>query len=205
MSNVSHTQIRGTAGNGISNGKDSHSTGANSGRWSTKRIAIYALFVALGIVASFIEFPLIPGIPFLKYDPSGIVVLVAGFAFGPSAAAIVGVLAMVPHLFIDPIGGAIAIVCLLALVLPAALIYKRIRDFKGALLGLAAGIVVAMAVALLCNWASVPLYYGGNMQAFVAAITASIIPFNLAKLAIHAVVTFAIYKPISNLLAKTNF
>lgn len=203
MSNVSHTQMTDGRKNAVP-AKDSHSTGAAGGRWSTKRIAVYALFVALGIIASFIEVPIIPSIPFLKYDPSGIVGLVSGFAFGPAAGVIVSVLIMVPHLFVDPIGGLIALACMLALVWPAALVYQRIRNFKGALLGLVIGVILSMVVAILCNWVSVPIYYGGNTQAFVAAITASIIPFNLAKLGIHAVVTFVIYKPISNLLAKTN-
>ena len=55
----------------------SHTTGvADSGRWSTRRIAMYALFVALAMVTSFIEFPITP-VTWLKYDPSGIVCLMA--------------------------------------------------------------------------------------------------------------------------------
>ncbi len=53
-----------------------------------RRIAMYALFVALAMVTSFIEFPITP-VTWLKYDPSGIVCLIAGFAYGPAAAAIV--------------------------------------------------------------------------------------------------------------------
>ena len=64
---------------------NAHSTGvADSGRWSTKRIAMYALFVALSMAVSFVEFPIVPGVEWLKYDPSGIVSLVAGFAYGPA-------------------------------------------------------------------------------------------------------------------------
>ena len=38
-----------------------HSTGvADHGRWSTRRIAIYALFVALAMAASLIELPIFP-------------------------------------------------------------------------------------------------------------------------------------------------
>ena len=61
----------------------SHTTGvADSGRWSTRRIAMYALFVALAMATSFISFPILPNpaFSFLKYDPSGIVCLIAGFA-----------------------------------------------------------------------------------------------------------------------------
>ena len=64
---------------------DTHSTTAQGG-WSTKTIAVTALFCALAAVCTlFIEIPLLPGVPWLQYDPSGIVALVAGFAFGPAA------------------------------------------------------------------------------------------------------------------------
>lgn len=86
----------------------SHSTGAaDRGRWSTQRIAMYALFVALAMAVSFIEIPLMPAAPWLKYDPSGIVCILAGFAFGPSGAVIVSVLGFVPHLFVNPLGAVI--------------------------------------------------------------------------------------------------
>ena len=82
-----------------------HSTGvADHGRWSTRRIAIYALFVALAMAASLIELPIFPAAPWLKYDPSGIVCLIAGFAFGPYAAAIVSILGFLPHVFTSPWG-----------------------------------------------------------------------------------------------------
>ncbi len=84
---------------------NAHSTGvADSGRWSTKRIAMYALFVAPSMAVSFVEFPIVPGVEWLKYDPSGIVSLVAGFAYGPAAAVIVSVLGFLPHLFTNPWG-----------------------------------------------------------------------------------------------------
>ena len=98
----------------------SHTTGvADSGRWSTRRIAMYALFVALAMVTSFIEFPITP-VTWLKYDPSGIVCLIAGFAYGPAAAAIVSVLGFVPHMFANPWGSLMAVLVALFLSVPAA-------------------------------------------------------------------------------------
>ncbi len=84
MSVSSHTDTHSTSVPSASSAS-AHATGvADSGRWSTRRIAVYALFVALSMAVSFIEFPLIPGVPWLKYDPSGIVCLVAGFAYASS-------------------------------------------------------------------------------------------------------------------------
>ena len=39
-------------------------------------------------------------------------------------------------------------------------------------------------------------------QAVAAMILPILLPFNVAKMAIHAVITFLIYKPISNLLNR---
>lgn len=193
----------GSAAGDASNAKlGSHSTGvADSGRWSTKRIAMYALFVALAMVTSFIEFPITP-VTWLKYDPSGIVCLIAGFAFGPSAAAIVSVLGFVPHLFADPWGTLMAVLVALCLSVPASFIYRANRTRKGALIGILVGAVLAIVAALLGNLVVTPIYAHMTVQAVAAMILPILLPFNVAKMAIHAVVTFLIYKPISNLLAK---
>ena len=77
---------------------DTHSTTAGGG-WSTKRIAVTALFCAVAAICTlFIEFPILPGVTFLKYDPSAIAALIAGFAFGPATGAVVSVLPYLVHL-----------------------------------------------------------------------------------------------------------
>ena len=78
---------------------DTHATTAQGGGWSTKRIAVTALFCAVAAICTLLlEFPILPGVTWLKYDPSGIVALVAGFAFGPSTAAVVSVIPYLVHL-----------------------------------------------------------------------------------------------------------
>ena len=187
----------------VSSHTDTHSTGvADSGRWSTKRIAVYALFVALAMVTSFIELPIFPAAPYLKYDPSGIVCLIAGFAFGPSAAVVVSVLGFVPHMFGDPWGSIMAIAVALALSVPASVIYKRWRTRKGATVGILAGAVVALAIAIVGNLLITPIYAHMTVAQVAAMIVPVLLPFNLLKFAIHGVVTFLIYKPISDLLNR---
>ena len=175
-SNTSNTAADQAADKPMTRPDNAHSTGvADSGRWSTKRIAMYALFVALSMAVSFIEFPIIPGVQWLKYDPSGIVCLVAGFAFGPAAAVIVSVLGFVPHLFTNP---------------------------WGALIGIIVGAVVALAVAIVGNIIVTPFYAHMTTAQVVALIVPALLPFNALKFTIHGVVTFLIYKPISNLLNR---
>lgn len=202
MSVSSHTDTHSTSVPSASSAS-THATGvADSGRWSTRRIAVYALFVALSMAVSFIEFPLIPGVPWLKYDPSGIVCLVAGFAYGPAAAVLVSVLGFVPHVFADPWGSLMAIAVALAMSVPAAQVYRRLRTRRGALIGIIAGAVVALAVAIIGNLLVTPIYADMTVEQVAAMIVPALLPFNLAKLAVHGVVTFLIYKPISNLLNR---
>jgi riboflavin transporter FmnP len=84
-----------------------------------------ALFTAIGVILSFIEFPLIPGVDFLKYDASAVSALFSGFAYGPVAGCIVGVLIALIHAFDGNIAGAIMNSgIIIAFVLPASLAYK---------------------------------------------------------------------------------
>ena len=182
---------------------NAHSTGvADSGRWSTKRIAMYALFVALSMAVSFVEFPIVPGVEWLKYDPSGIVSLVAGFAYGPAAAVIVSVLGFLQHLFTNPWGTLMAVLVALALSVPAALIYRRNKTRKGAVIGIIVGAIAALAVAIVGNVIVTPFYAHMTTAQVVALIVPALLPFNALKFTIHGVVTFLIYKPISNLLNR---
>ena len=49
---------------------DTHSTTNQAHGWSTKRISITALFCAVAAIATlFLEFPILPGLIWLKYDP----------------------------------------------------------------------------------------------------------------------------------------
>lgn len=183
--------------------RDPHGTGvADSGRWSTRRIALYALFVALAMATSFIEFPIMPGVAWLKYDPSGVVCLVAGFAFGPAAAAIVSVLGFVPHLFMDPWGTLMAVLVALTLSVPASYVYKRMHTRKGAILALIVGSVCALAAAILGNLVVTPLYAHISVAQVAALIVPFLLPFNIIKFVIHSVVTIIVYKPVSNLLNR---
>ena len=182
---------------------NAHSTGvADSGRWSTKRIAMYALFVALSMAVSFVDFPIMPGVEWLKYDPSGIVSLVAGFAYGPAAAAIVSVLGFLPHLFTNPWGTLMAVLVALALSVPAALIYRRNKTRKGAVIGIIVGAIVALVVAIVGNLIVTPFYAHMTTAQVVALIVPALLPINALKFTIHGVITFLIYKPISNLLNR---
>ena len=192
----------------ISNSRhDTHATTATGG-WSTKRIAVTALFwtalfcAVAAIATLFIEFPILPGVTFLKYDPSAIVALVAGFAFGPATGALVSILPYLVHLATQSgiYGAFMAIVATLSLVLPASIIYQRAMSFKGALVGMAVGAVVCIAVTIAANIVVTPLYMGAPRETVIGMIVPVLLPFNLIKVALNCVITALVYKPLSKAL-----
>ncbi|EUB31129.1 ECF transporter S component [Olsenella uli] len=182
---------------------DTHATTAQGGGWSTKRIAVTALFCAVAAICTLLlEFPILPGVTWLKYDPSGIVALVAGFAFGPSTAAVVSVIPYLVHLATQSgvYGVIMAILATLSLSVPAALVYRRDTTMRGAVLGMAAGAVVCLVACILGNIAITPLYAGMSADAVVALVVPALLPFNLLKIAINCVVAALVYKPVSKAL-----
>ena len=181
---------------------DTHATTATGG-WSTKRIATTALFCAVAAIATlFLEFPILPGVTFLKYDPSAIVALVAGFAFGPSTGALVSVLPYLVHLATQSgvYGALMAIIATLSLVLPASLVYQRNTSYKGAITGMVVGGVVCLAVVIAANVVITPLYMGAPRETVIGMIVPALLPFNLLKVVINCVVTALVYKPLSKAL-----
>lgn len=181
---------------------DSHSTTAGSG-WSTKRIAVTALFCAVAAICTlFIEFPILPGVTFLKYDPSAIIALVAGFSFGPATGAIVSILPYLVHLATESgiYGTFMAIVATLSLVLPASLVYQKDTTMRGAIIGLVVGAVVCLACCVLANIVVTPIYMGAPREAVIDMIVPAILPFNVLKIAINCVVAVLVYKPVSKAL-----
>ena len=181
---------------------DTHSTTA-AGGWSTKRIAVTALFCAVAVICTlFIEFPILPGVTFLKYDPSAIPALIAGFAFGPATGAVVSILPTLVHLATQSgvYGTIMSIIATISLVLPAAIVYRRNTTVGGAIAGLVAGAVVCIICCILANIVVTPIYMGTPRDAVIEMIVPVLLPFNLLKIAINCVVTALVYKPISKAL-----
>ena len=181
---------------------DSHSTTEQGSGWSTKRIAVTALFCALAAICTlFVEFPILPAVPWLKYDPSAIVALIAGFAFGPATGAIVSILPYLVHLATESgiYGCLMAIMATFSLVVPASLLYQRNKTFKGAIIGMVVGAICCIVCALIANMIVTPIYMGATMDEVMALIPLLLI-FNGAKIGINCIVTALVYKPISKAL-----
>ena len=185
---------------------------------STQYLTRIAVLTALASILFMIE---IPVVAFYKLDLSNLPVLLGAFSMGPGAGlailllkSVIGMLhstSMYVGELADFIMGA-------AMVLPAALIYKANKTRNGALIGMVAGTVAMVVVAVLVNWKiMIPFYmnaYGMPMEAVVGMATAAVpfvntewelllyvtAPFNLLKGVVLSLLTYVMYKRLSPLL-----
>ncbi len=174
----------------------------NTNRWGTRQLVTMALMCAIGVLLSFIEFPLLPGVAWLKYDASAMPAMVCGFAFGPGAGLAVGIVGAVIHgiLLADFSGAIMTILVVTGFVVPASIVYHRLHTFKGAILGLVVGVIVSTIMAILGNLVITPLYLGVPLDAVISMIIPILTPFNLLKATLNAVLTIIVYKSVSNLM-----
>ena len=174
----------------------------NTNKWDTRQLVTMALMCAIGVLLSFVEFPLLPGVTWLKYDASAMPAMVCGFAFGPAAGLAVGVVGAVIHgiLMADFSSAVMNILVVAGFILPAALVYRRSRTFKSGVVGLVLSAITATVMAILGNLVITPMWLGVPLDAVVAMILPILTPFNLIKAGINAVLTLIVYKSISNLI-----
>ena len=175
---------------------------ANTNIWSTRQLVTMALMSAIAALLSFIEFPLLPGVTWLKFDASNMPAMVAGFAYGPAGGIAVGIITAIIHglLMADFTGALMNIMVVVCFVLPAALIYKKMHTFTGAIIGLVFSIIAGVIGAIIGNLLLTPSWLGVPFDAVVALIIPVLIPFNIIKGLINAVLTLIIYKSISNII-----
>lgn len=174
----------------------------NTNKWDTRQLVTMALMCAIGVLLSFVEFPLLPGVAWLKYDASAMPAMVCGFAFGPAAGLAVGIVGAIIHgiLMADFSGAVMNILVVAGFILPAALVYRRSRTFKSGVVGLVLSAIAATVMAILGNLVITPMWLGVPLDAVVAMILPILTPFNLIKAGINAVLTLIVYKSISNLI-----
>ena len=179
-----------------------HATTVSSNGWSTKRIAILAMLCAAAAISTMVlQFPLIPGVTFLKYDPSGVFALLAGVAFGPAAGAIVSILPYLLHLATESgiYGTIMAILATLTYVLPISLIVYNRSEKIQLVLALIVGSVVSVIACILGNLLVTPIYTGMSVDAVSGLIVPALLSFNVVKVAINSIIFVVIMRSATSL------
>ena len=130
-----------------------------------------ALFSAIAAIISMIRFPVFFAPSFYRLDLSDTVVLISGFSLGPYAAVLMEFLKIFLKLLLKGsatmgLSDLAKLIMGLALVLPAIIIYKKKRTFKGLCISLIAGVLCTVVVSALMN-------YFGLLPAFEALFNVS--------------------------------
>lgn len=179
-----------------------HVSFENTNRWSTRQLVTMALMCAISAIFMFVQIPLIPAAPFLSYDPSLVPAMVCGFAFGSGSGVAVGVMAIVIHALMtgDWVGALMNVVATLGFILPATALYARRRSFASAIAGLVLSVLAATVLSIVANLTIGVWFWYGSLDAIVPLILPAVLPFNLIKTVLNAVLTMVVYKSISNLI-----
>ena len=184
-------------------------------RFTAKRIAFMAVFVALAYAVSFLEIPMpLFGAEFLKRDFGNLFILLISFLLGPVEGVLVCLLKESLRCISSSslCAGELAnfLITSSFLLLPA-ICYQFRRNLKTVIITLSISCLIATGMGLLCNrFIIFPTYaylFGGSIfgmtvsQAF-AEFWLAVLIFNVIKTTAVAVLTILLYKRLSNFLKK---
>ncbi|MBO5891135.1 MAG: ECF transporter S component [Oscillospiraceae bacterium] len=176
-------------------------------KFSAKKIVLIGMLAAIAYIMVFlIRIPILPAVPFLKYEPKDVIITIGGFLLGPMAAFLTSlVVSLVEMLTISetgPIGALMNLLSTCSFACTAAIIYKRRHTLGGAILGLGIGSILTVIVMLLWNWLITPLYMGQPREAVEALLLPAFLPFNLLKTGLNSALVLLLYKPLVSALRK---
>ena len=178
----------------------------NSSKFSTAMVAKLAMMTAVSIVLLLLVRIPFPPAPFLVYDPADVPIYITAFAYGPVAGLIVTFVVCIIQAFMlggDGLYGFLMHFVATGIVaVVIGLMYAKCKTKKRAVISLVVGVLVAVVVMCFMNLLVTPLYMGAPREAVVAMIPTAIIPFNLLKAGLNAVLTFILYKRVSGFLHR---
>ncbi len=175
-------------------------------RFTAKRLALMAVFVALSYVVSFVEIPLFPATPFLKLDFGNVFILLISFLLGPIEGVATCLLKESLRVLGSSSGGvgeiANFLVTSVYILLPSV-VYRFHKGLKMVLLTLGAACLLGTGAALLANrFINFPLYMGSGARTVFWETFWWLVAFNLIKTVCVGLLTMLLYKRLSNFLKK---
>ena len=188
-----------------------------------KKITMIAMLTAIGVVLQYLEIsiPLVPS--FIKLDFADLPELVGAFVCGPVSGVLICLMRNVIHMLVSQSGfiGELSNFILGAVfALIAGIIYKKMPNFKGVIIGGVVGAIVMGIISLPSNYFLIyPLYYNVmgfpepailEMYQLIRPSTKNIaeallvfnVPFTIVKALICVAMSIAIYKPLHGFLSK---
>lgn len=177
-------------------------------RFTAKRLALMAVFVALSFAVSLLSFPVFPSSPvfFLELDFGNVFILLIAFLLGPVEGVIVCVLKETLRILAGSTGGVGELANMLmtsAYILLPSIAYRYRKGIRSVALTLVAACFIGTAAALLVNrFITFPLFLGAQGASVFREGFWLIVAFNLIKTSSIGVLTLLLYKRLSNFLKK---
>ncbi|MDY3729044.1 MAG: ECF transporter S component [Candidatus Choladocola sp.] len=178
---------------------------------------------AVSVILMLFEIPLWFAPSFYEIDLSEVPVLIGAFALGPVAGVLIELVKILLNLLINGtttagVGELANFLIGCSMVVPAAMIYRKKKTKKHAIIGMAAGGIFMTVVGCFLNaFVLLPAYskaFGMPMEALIGMGTAvnpaitslttfallAVAPFNILKSVVVSVITVLLYKHISPIL-----
>lgn len=194
-------------------------------------IAKVGIFSALSVILYFIRFPLPPFPSFLKIQFSNLPAVIGGFVMGPFYGfliVLIRTLISLPFSSSHMVGELADLMIGGAVVVSSSVVYRLMKTKKGGLLSLLVSIVMWVVMGIISNlYVTVPFYmnvFHITSEDFVKILSAvpwahwfgeitqenfmkiyilsCAIPFNLLISMVVSIITFFVYKRVSNIFHK---
>ncbi|KZE50031.1 riboflavin transporter [Brevibacillus parabrevis] len=194
-------------------------TALHTSRRATQRMVTIPMLAAVAFILQYLEVP-VPLMPsFLKLDFSTLPALIGGLMYGPVAGIIIEVLKNTLHMLFKNTDGLLIgelanVVAGASFILPAVLLQRSGQGKKGFLSGLALGTLLMTIVMAVANaYVLLPAYaalYQMPMAELLAMFNATsvwslvmvgIVPFNLFKGVVLALVAYPVYAKLGARIA----
>ncbi len=196
-----------------------------TGKNNIRTMVQIGMLGAVAMILMSFEIPLWFAPPFYKIDLSELPVMIGCFAMGPAAGALIEFVKVILHMAIRGtttagVGDLANFLIGCALIVPAGLIYKKVRTKKGAMIGMTVGTIVMTVLGCVINaWILLPFYAtasGMPLDALIQMGTAinagiqdiftfvmfAVAPVNILKGELVSVLTLLLYKNIRPILQR---
>ncbi len=177
---------------------------------AVSRLVLAALFIAIAYTSVlFIEIPLLPSVPFLKYDIKDVFFVLAAGILNPvyslAMCFAVPFLQMLTTSKSGIIGFIMNFLACISFVLPVAYTINRKRNLKRLICGLLLGIVTLNITMILWNYIFTPIFIPTmSRSTLLPFLLNAILPFNLLKSSFNFILSLALYLSLWPVLQKVS-
>lgn len=170
-----------------------------------KNLARISALCAISVVLVYmIHFPIIPGVPFLEYDPADISLIFIGLTYGTGWGIIAtAVVCIIQGLTVSAQSGIIGIlmhfISTAVCVATVSLIHKKTGKLIPSLFF---GALAMVLIMIPVNLVFTGIFMGTGVQMVVKMLIPAIIPFNAVKAGINVIVAGILYNRLNKIWNK---